>query len=183
MKCNPETLTLSPKSTGVVRVTVSTGSSAAGDLWFALLIHPEGVRGLIDQQILGVASIARSLHPDLELVSKGFQKSQQGIPLALNFRMHNKGNSGIKPVSNAGVLDGKGKLVAELQMPQSTNAGIIPGAFLDGTVMLPPSLPEGKYTVKVQTRFGPKSIAVLSLPYTVKIAGPVTPNLPPRPGK
>lgn len=182
VSCVPDTLTIAPKSTATIRVTVSTDKSATGDLWFGLLFKPVDKPGLIPQQILGVASIGKTLFPDLQLVSKGFQKNRQGVPLLLNYQLKNVGNSGIKPVSNAGVLDLKGKLIAELQVPTATNNGIIPGAVLNAEVMLPPNLADGKYLVKVQTRYGPKSIAVLTVPFTVVNSGPV-PILPKRTGK
>lgn len=164
---SPSDLSLPPGGVQSVRLMLKTDRAASGDLWFGLKIGDKSGEG-IPQQMLGVVSVKSTLRPQLVLQSEGFEYARDGQPIKLNYAIKNTGNTGLQPRSVAGIISGN-RLVNSLAVPLLGDGGIIPGAVLQASVMLPLNMPPGRYEVQVKSRYSKTGVAELAVPFTVKV--------------
>ncbi|MEB3042003.1 hypothetical protein, partial [Capnocytophaga gingivalis] len=67
--------------------------------------------------------------------------------IAVNFKVRNTGNTAVRPLGSASLLMDGVRLVDRLAVPVVGDGGLLPGKFVNNTVMLPASPEPGSYVL------------------------------------
>lgn len=167
----PSSITLRPQATSNVRVNLKTEKTAEGDLWFGLAITERSNAQSLTETVNGSISLVNTIKPNLEVINEQVDWVK-GHPLGVRFAVHNSGNQALMPLPRAAVLENGIKRIADLVVPTQGSGGILPGATLPNSVMLPPDLGVGEYIVEISYQYGEESYAKLRVP--LKIEGEKT---------
>ncbi|HEY3267068.1 MAG TPA: hypothetical protein VGM37_09095 [Armatimonadota bacterium] len=162
----PSDLDLQPGRSGSMRVTVGVDRGAEGDMWFGLAITNSLNEHTLAETILSDVEVSGTLIPDIKVRASRVEAVGKK-PVAVSFEAENTGNQALRPVATAALLADGIQSVGALQIPVLGDGGILPGAVLPNTVVLPPTLRPGKYVVEVSYQYTATDFARLRVPITV----------------
>ncbi|HEY3780808.1 MAG TPA: hypothetical protein VGL56_06980 [Fimbriimonadaceae bacterium] len=170
---DPETVQLDPGRTASVRIAISTSKDATGDLWFGVSAGSQDSHE-ISEQIYGNIRLPGGI-PKLDLKQTEIKKIGQ-YPYFIGFEIANSGNMSLKPIPFAQVLEQGLTPVANLQVPVIGGGGILPGSVLRNSILLPPNLKPGVYSVSIKYQYGQDLFATLNVPITIPAGGKPKPK-------
>jgi hypothetical protein len=161
---DPETLQLEPGRMGSVRISISASKDAVGDLWFGVSANSQSTSE-ISEQIYGSITLPGGT-PKLEIKQTEIKKIGQ-YPYFIGFQILNTGTMSLKPVPFAQVLEQGLTPVANVEVPALGSGGVLPGALLRNSILLPTNLKPGAYTVAIKYQYGQDLFANLIVPITI----------------
>jgi len=157
---SPAETTVEPGRTHSIRVTVTVPKEAApGDHLAALIVEqrPDSIKFTQNRrQVVVRYRMACVFYIKVpQLTRRGslqnLQASVDASGLTVVPTLRNEGNSVLRPVSSAKVLDAAGRTVAEL--PEGESLPVLGGAELSQRLRIDKQLPPGTYTVKYRIDF------------------------------
>lgn len=149
----PETVTVAPGRPTVVAVTLRLDREATGQYWYGIeVIDRSDAQGL-SESIIGMVPVTNRQTPSMQVVEPEVVTDSNGRPVAVKFVAVNDGNMALQPRPIAAVLEGGVRNIANLEVPQKGDGGILPGVRIPNSVLLPPDLPPGEYTVEIRYQY------------------------------
>jgi hypothetical protein len=167
----PSSFSIEPGRMAVARIVVQSAPAAKGDTWFGLALSERGNAKSLAETVFGTLTVKGTEAPRLEVVKQGLD-SLQGHPVRIRFTVRNTGNQAVQPEASCTVLRGGVLREAALEVPKVGDGGILPGAEIDNSVMLPQDLKPGDYIVDIGYQYTDKDSAHLRVPITVPGAKP-----------
>ncbi len=162
----PREMVLQPNELGSSRLQIGVDKTAKGDLWMAFSVAVKGSSTSLKEVITGNVLVTKTADPKLEISNMQLVKAQ-GKPIQVRFDVKNTGNKAVAPVATAAILDRGVQVVNYLEVPKVGDGGIIPGATVQNTVMLPIDLKAGEYVVEISYQYAPQLTAKGRLPLSV----------------
>lgn len=163
---DPAELVLQPNESGNCRLQVAIDKAAKGDLWVALSVEIKGSATSLKESVMGNVLVSKTADPKLEVTNLVLIKAQ-GKPIQVRFDVKNTGNKAVSPIATAAILDRGVQVVNYLEVPKVGDGGIIPGATIQNTVMLPIDIKPGEYVVEISYQYTPQLTAKGRLPLSV----------------
>ena len=165
----PDTITIAPKRTTTVRVTVSLDDGASGDNWFAISART-ATGDSMSEEVYGNARVPETVkvrfQPKLSIVAKEIGYVS-GVPISVDYEVSNLGNIALQPHPSAVVMEGGLAGVATLEVPPLGDGGILPGSTLHNRLMLPLGLKPGAYAVEISYQYTEDLYEKKLVPFTI----------------
>ena len=168
---SPDTITVAPKRTTTVRVTVTLDPGSSGDSWFAIsAITTAG--DSMSEDVYGSVTVPETakvkFQPQLTIAQKEIG-TVSGVPIRVDYEVTNTGNIALKPFVSAHVMESGLTQVATLEVPPLGDGGILPGATLHNRLMLPLTLKPGAYAVEVSYQYAEELFEKKLIPFTITV--------------
>ncbi len=163
---DPVELTLQPNEMATSRIQIAVDKSARGDLWSAISVAIKGNSSSLKESIMSNVVVSKTTEPKLEVSGLQLVKAQ-GKAFQVKFNVKNTGNKAVAPIATAALLDRGVQVVNYLEVPKVGDGGIIPGAILQNSVMLPVDMKPGEYVVEVSYQYTPQLTAKGRLPLSI----------------
>ncbi|MHB1462741.1 MAG: COG1470 family protein [Armatimonadota bacterium] len=163
---DPVEMVLQPNELGSSRLQIGVDKSAKGDLWMALSVAVKGSTTSLREMITGNVMVSKTADPKMEVTDLQLVKAQ-GRPIQVRFNVKNTGNKAVAPVATAAILDRGVQVVNYLEVPRVGDGGVIPGATVANSVMLPIDIKPGEYVVEISYQYTPQLTAKGRLPLSV----------------
>ena len=162
---DPAVVTVGAGRSASVKVKVSAKPGAVGDQWYGISVFASSLKNSIPEDVY-LRVINKAGTPSLHMTSLGLDWSK-GRPLSLKFTVQNDGTMALRPIVSASVMSRGVDVIAQLQVPQIGDGGILPGSTLENIVQLPANLLPGSYAVVVQYQFGDELFERLNIPFQI----------------
>ncbi|MDR3691254.1 MAG: hypothetical protein P4L46_17880 [Fimbriimonas sp.] len=157
---------IEPGETRSVHISMAVPDAASGDIWFALVAKEAGNAKALAESSYCSISVPTTQKPEL-VVENPFIIKDGAKSVAIKYQIRNSGNTALRPDPTAAVLEGGVRLMARIEVGQVGDGGILPGRFVENTIMLPQGLKPGNHVVEVDYQYGPTAIAKLRVPITI----------------
>lgn len=165
------TTPLAPGESRTLRLKMTVPRTASGDLWFALAATEAGPRASLAETITFTVTVPSTERAEVALTQAQVIKDGPRS-VAVKFRVENKGNVALRPLPSAAVLEEGVRLADRLEVPLVGDGGLLPGAAVRASVMLPPKLKPGSHIVEISYQYGPSDFARLRVPIQVGAPAP-----------
>lgn len=157
---------LQPGESRTVRLRMTVPKEAQGDLWFALAATEAGPKPSLAETVTFSITVPATEQPAVALADPVVVKDGR-TNVAIKYSVRNTGNVALRPLPSAVVLEDGVRLAERLAPSVIGDGGILPGASLSASVMLPPGLKPGSHIVEISCQYGDQDYARLRVPITV----------------